>query len=410
MQSNKTLILLLVALILVSALGIMHLLWLRYARGDVYPPYSSLRADPLGTKVLHDALKDLPGVSVRRNLRPLAELVDENNPTLLVIGSSTGELQHAGRADALEDRVLRGARVVIAFAPVVPQPSGLEEREDETADKEDAAEPTVEHSPEAPEEAGSGQRIPSRPSLMKRWHFRIAHAELPLGEDGSPRPEQARNAGVSHLPEMIPWHSGLYFEDLHQDWKVIYRRGDQPVLIERHLGRGTAVLCSDGYLLSNEAMLMERHPVLLSWLLGPGAEVVFDETVHGVTERPGIIELALRYRLHGLMAGVLVLTGLAVWRAGTRLVPPPEEPEGGGAVETVPGRDAAEGLTSLLRRSIPARHILRVCLEEWKREPARSRRIRPEDLDLLAAQSASPQEGYRNIHHLLLKTKGRHER
>ena len=41
-----------------------HLFQLRFEQGDIYPAYSSLRADPLGTKVFYESLETLPGLSV----------------------------------------------------------------------------------------------------------------------------------------------------------------------------------------------------------------------------------------------------------------------------------------------------------------------------------------------------------
>ena len=54
---KRTLISLTLALLLAGGLvyGIAHLFALRYEKGDVYPPYSTLRADPLGAKGLYDA-------------------------------------------------------------------------------------------------------------------------------------------------------------------------------------------------------------------------------------------------------------------------------------------------------------------------------------------------------------------
>ena len=40
--------------------GVIHLFALRFEAGDVYPEYSSLRADPLGLKGFYDALDELP--------------------------------------------------------------------------------------------------------------------------------------------------------------------------------------------------------------------------------------------------------------------------------------------------------------------------------------------------------------
>ncbi len=54
--------------------GILHLFELRFSGGDVYPPYSTLRKDPLGAAAFHDALASLPGLIVERNVRPLASL------------------------------------------------------------------------------------------------------------------------------------------------------------------------------------------------------------------------------------------------------------------------------------------------------------------------------------------------
>ena len=61
----------LAAALLAFAVGVVHLFQLRFSVGDVYPPYSTLRADPLGAEVFFDALAGQPGLGVERNLRPL---------------------------------------------------------------------------------------------------------------------------------------------------------------------------------------------------------------------------------------------------------------------------------------------------------------------------------------------------
>ena len=67
---------LLLALVLAAIFigGLARLFALRYEVGDVYPPYSSLRADPLGTKALAAALGALPGIEVRTNFKPLPRI------------------------------------------------------------------------------------------------------------------------------------------------------------------------------------------------------------------------------------------------------------------------------------------------------------------------------------------------
>src|SRR5687767_6849307 len=70
---------LLLVLLFVFGLGVTWLFDLRLSGGDIYPPYSTLRADPLGTRALHDALQRLPEVEVERSLKPLRKL-PENPP------------------------------------------------------------------------------------------------------------------------------------------------------------------------------------------------------------------------------------------------------------------------------------------------------------------------------------------
>src|SRR5712691_320269 len=63
-----------VLLVAVFLIGIVELFLLRFEAGDVYPPYSSLRADPIGTKALYESLEKIPGATVARHLKPFATL------------------------------------------------------------------------------------------------------------------------------------------------------------------------------------------------------------------------------------------------------------------------------------------------------------------------------------------------
>jgi hypothetical protein len=148
---------------------------------------------------------------------------------------------------------------------------------------------------------------------------------------------------------------------------VLESRGNYPAIIERAFGKGTIVLCADSYLVSNEAMRRDRHPELLAKLLGSNRTVVFDETHLGVAEDPGVMTLARKYGLHGLLAGLILLAALYVWQNAVGFVPPYE------VVADAPaaGKDSAAGFVNLLRRSIPASRVLTVCVEEWKKSKPR---------------------------------------
>ena len=73
--------------IVAFVLGAVKLTLMRFKGGDVYPPYSSLRTDPLGVKAFYEALSELPGLHVRRNYTPLDKLTGGPGADILIGGS-----------------------------------------------------------------------------------------------------------------------------------------------------------------------------------------------------------------------------------------------------------------------------------------------------------------------------------
>jgi hypothetical protein len=120
------------------------------------------------------------------------------------------------------------------------------------------------------------------------------------------------------LPSSLPWHSTLVFEPQDPAWRILYTRAEKPVLIERSYGKGSIVLSSDSFFLSNEAMKRERYPQLLSWLCGPHRKIVFDETHLGVSKSPGIATLLRKYGLAPFFISLIVLALLAIWKQAAR--------------------------------------------------------------------------------------------
>jgi hypothetical protein len=140
------------------------------------------------------------------------------------------------------------------------------------------------------------------------------------------------------------------------------------VIVERRFGAGSLVLASDSFFVSNEAMRRERRPQLLAWLTGPGTRVIFDETHHNVFDQPGVSMLLRKYRLHGLIIGLLVLAALFIWKNVTSLVPPiGAEKFASGGNEIVSGRESFAGFVNLLRRGIAPKELLATCMAEWKK-------------------------------------------
>jgi len=422
MRKSNIQALALLALLLALGLGVARLFGLRFSMGDVYPRYSTLRSDPLGARILLEALRRIDDLTVRRNTGPLSRLWDDPAATLFVLGTGPSMLEEGASDDDLELEALirHGMRAVIAVVPITAAPLASEDGDEgvkggkRAPDRKETGRGREKEQPARPplDETLFPQETPRAP-LSRLLGFQVTRVPLPQDEDEEPmadvaRREGKRPAGVD-LPETLPWHTMLCFADLASDWRVIYTRAGHPVLIERDLGRGSLVLSADSYVLSNEALAREPRAALISWLIGEHRTIVFDETHLGIEERPGIAALMRRYGLHGLIFAALLLGVLFVWRASASFVPPHEEP-GAAAGEVVSGRDAAAGLVTLLRRGIPQSDVLRVCREEWKKT---FRHRRPElvsALEVFTDDAADPVETYRRISRTLQEMKINYER
>jgi len=414
-----------VALAALFAAGLAHLFQLRFGAGDVYPPYSSLRADPLGAKAFHDSLVEA-GLPVRRSYRPVPGSPGTGT-TMLLLGVSQTQVARTPRAlaDALEAAATAGARVVFCLRAAPPPPrrgtseageppaseGGGEEAEEASPGREEPAPRT--NPPDSLPEPWSAAARPV--SLGERWGFSLETA--PLSGLATGAIQAVRAPGVDGLPGELPWHSALSLGNLGEGWRVLYAVEGRPVVAERTLGAGTLVLASDAYLVSNEALWRERHPALLAWLVGAGTSVIFDEAHLGVAEAPGVAALARRLGLQGALPALLALFLLFAWKRASPLggaaapTPGAPGPSGGAAGGDGAERDAAAGLENLLRRSVPPGQLLAACVREWERvgaprgpagEPVR-RRFRD---TLAAAAGQNPVETYRRLCRALTRRRG----
>jgi len=362
--------------------GAIHLLILRFEKGDVYPPYSSYRSDPLGTKAFYEALGLLQRVETVRQVEPLQKLSGLSEATLFLFGLQVFHFCAMQQASvkALEDGALGGGRIVISFVPTRDQPTPPA-KEKEKKEKETPQE-------DADTEKDEEERLLNKEvvDLAKRWGV---ETELLVKGDIKASLRMAEK----ELPSSLPWHSTMVFEPQDPAWRIIYTRAEKPVLIERSYGKGSIVLCSDSFFVSNEAMKRERYPQLLSWVCGPHRKMVFDETHLGVSKNPGIAGLLRKYGLAPFFISLIVLALLTIWKQAARLGPVYEEEE---KATVDAGKDAFTGFTNLLRRNIPLDHILSVCLEEWKRSFTHGKQdlssLLPRIQEIIAADRAQPKK------------------
>jgi hypothetical protein len=349
-SSSKTAWALLALVIAAFTWGIVDLYGLRLAGGDIYPPYSSFRADPLGAKVLYESVAELPGFSARRNLRTLDHWRG-GGATLLWLGEDP--FNFALRPDAdfkqFEDVASQGVRVVIAMTPVKP-----------VAEK-------------------SLAEVKGTP-LEKRWGVTFTY-------------EHRRLRSSQETSRALPKRTAL----------IMTAGGQAGPVIEKPFGKGTVVLVANAFPFSNEALATERDTAFLTRVLGANREIVFDENHLGYSETASIAGLARRYRLWGLAAGLLAVAALFIWRNSSPLVPATSR-ERAQADEALlaAGRDSTAALRHLLRRNIAQKDIVATCLAEWERSGRGGRYYSPEKLDIIrklgaASASRDPLEAYRTL-------------
>ena len=97
-------------------------------------------------------------------------------------------------------------------------------------------------------------------------------------------------------------------------WTTVHSAAGVPLIIERKLGAGTHVICSQSAFLSNEALANRRRTDLILRVIGDSRNVVFDETVRGVVERRNVAWLLRRHGLFGIVGVFLCVAALALWR------------------------------------------------------------------------------------------------
>jgi len=361
---GKLLVIAFIAVVLFSAFGLLHLFTLRFEKGDVFPPYSSLRSDPLGCKALFMALERSAGLDARRNFRDLDSLKGLQGGTIYYLGAGEELLDVSSdkRARKLEALAGEGNRLVIAFGMENGRPSAAMAGEDKT-DNGAARDKRTNG-------ADAAQSCASRTGL---WGVEIGTFN-PLFGPVKSRPRAELSAPAAELPPTIPLHSLHYFKGDGKGWRPVYNYGKQAIILERTVGKGNIVLLAESSLLSNEALRNDRCPGLLAWLQGAGRSALFDESHLGVYEDPGVMALIKKHRLVPFLLALMALAALYVWKSAVPFVakaaPEKEQSEVG-------VRDNFSGLVNLLRRNITPGELLNACFREWSRSFSREFKDNP---------------------------------
>jgi hypothetical protein len=346
--------------------GVVGLFNRQFASGEVYPAFSSMRTDGMGTKLLYESLGKVPGVSVDRNFAPLQLLPRDGVAVLLLGMNPVGVNWNEGLLlQAAEAAARRGDRIVIAMY-VDPEKQRLTQSDFERR----------------PEPIGAGRKQPAKnetPPIRSMWGVAL---------------QFDAEAGAGH---------GLSFREF-SGWKVL-ARGDAGVLtIEREFGKGSVVLTGESADFTNGAAVELRGLPQVVEAVGEHRQVVFDEQHLGIAESGSIVGMARRFRLMGLALGLALCAALFIWKNASSFPPPTAAP----ASDRWSGRTSHAGLLTLLRRHIAPAELVAVCWREWlvTNGSALGPEIRSRVEAVVAESAARPVEAAREIQ-TLLRAKGR---
>ena len=442
-KTNRIRVVFFTFIVLGFVLGVVKLFLLRFETGDVYPAYSSLRSDPLGSRAFYRSLENINPALVSRNYTMLPELKFKERTAFFYAGTGAIDSESVSSEwlNVFERLTDTGGRLLLTFLPVGKKPadwrmpkcfSPPEEAEDKEEDKEkvrpndghdDSVDLSGRHAAENASDSEDdkprtdpGRHIPDTPgncvSLRERLGVTLAFADKP-SDTAVNRSDDLSQTHLKGLPQSISWHTALYFDELEDDWRVIYTADGRPVIIERPYGKGSLVLAADSFFLSNEALRSERYPELLAWMIGESDHVVFDETHFGIFQHPGVLSLIKTYRFHWFIFGVAFLAFLFVWKNSVYFVPPPESSRDQRSKDVVSDRESTQGLISLLRRNIPKRQLLQTCVREWERGIQPRKRFRKDTLRQIKSvlqrienrsqRSIDPVAGYHRIIKIISK-------
>ena len=255
-------------IVLLAALftyGLIRAFSIRFATGEVYPEYSSLRASPEGAKLLYDGLSRTPGMTVARNYFPL-EYLEESHAAIFLLALNAGQFAAGPEPYVGEvERLANGGNRVVA---------------------------ALDWSPGAvrgPEHAGE---------LEKRWHVKF-------GFDTK--------------------QTGLYFTEA-PDWRVLDRAGSKILAIERDFQKGSVVLFAGSRDFTNQSLVKLDRLALISAAIGPNSRVIFDEEHFGIAESGTVVGLARRFRLAGMAFGLALCAALFIWKNAAGFPPPADAP------------------------------------------------------------------------------------
>jgi hypothetical protein len=392
-------------LMLISVLMLMGLAYglYRLVQRDIFTgtlspidmPYSTQIYRPRGASALYEALENMPGYTVERNLKSLLRRRGMKDTTLVLLGAGESffALDTVENFERFEKQMREGTHYLVMLDPQsISYFDAGKWSDKELYDPWNYSSPDKtlrEVEKEREEEMKKLKLDKFLPKEKKkdfewerpteRWGFRFYY------EGKTRKNENATLVQVSGLSpkESAHWYTAWAWGGLQPEWQSLAQVNGRPVVIRRDFGQGSLTLVTDAAFTTNEALIDRSSAGFVRWLFGGQKRIIFDETMHGAVDSNSIISYVRTYGLAGFFVGLFILLGLFIWRGASSLVPRDEEHDLGQNAQTgaVAGRGSLDGFATQLRSVVPRAGLLTACVNLWARSPSLARRYGPEKIE-----------------------------
>ena len=350
----------------------------KFSRGESHSEYSVLRSGPLGSSMLYETMKETKTIRSELNFIPIPEWDDLNDCTVFILGINEYALRYRNNVDIIHNMLMQSGRVLIT---INPNRTYYRVRDKITNNEEDSsgntrgntsgntsgnvfaengievnAQENHKETPEVDEEEDVDEQIEESEEdgialgyLGKKLGFEIAFNE---DKDFLKANKTMMFRGKEEVC-LTPY----YFNNLNEHWKVLAKKGDYPVIIEREFGNAKLIVFSDSYIFSNEALVKNKNYDFLNWSVSDRSSVYFDETQHGNVKNTGIATLLKRYKLQGFFYSLIFIVILLIWSNSHVPLANKDEKDEDSNINEPPVSDGLENLISRLQSNEDAFNI-----------------------------------------------------
>ncbi|MFH0925306.1 MAG: DUF4350 domain-containing protein [bacterium] len=319
----------------------------RFTKGDIYPLYSSLRHDPIGTSILFQTLTKI-GYTV--DTLTDEKLSEDINPqdTILFILTPSFDISEDSKKDIV-NFIQNGGRVFLTVT---------DSRTNSLMDHFDT-------------------KINYETSMSKKDTKENEDSSLfaiPNNKQQATCNKQPTSSGkgslFNFLEDLTIINNHL---SLTCDWPnalTVYSNGNDDIILLLKHGKGDIVISSEAFFISNESLSKKPPLLFLKWLLNQKNNVIIDEYHHGLYCQRGISFLLKKYHLYWFMLYLIIIFILYLWHILPGFLPPlPPLIRKDGKQ----GQSSLKGYAYLLSKTIPKEGLLEICWKQWAKGKLQNR-------------------------------------